>query len=191
MNQQIPAAPGQLRRWPMIALGAGAAIAGAMATAWLAAPGPPARTDCGCASDETLRREVAEHRVQLEQLRFAVQVAGVTGPVTQPGSMAQPGSGVAPPNTPRGQAEVPFRASAVERPGDAAPLPPAQGGRRRGYDRFETPTSAVTVRYSAAGELVVKNTDPALAGQTIVVHGFSEEAAPDPIQVVVPPAEPR
>lgn len=185
MNQQIPIAQGPPRRWSTVALAAGAGIAGALATAWLVATGAPARTDCGCASDETLRREVAEHRVQLEQLRFAVQVAGVTGPVTQPGP------GAAPPNTPRGPAEVLLRASAVERPGGAAPLPPAQGGRRRGYDRFETPTSAVTVTYSAAGELVVKNTDPSLAGQTIVVHGFSEEAAPDPIQVVVPPAEPR
>ncbi len=191
MNQQIPFAPGPPRRWPIIALAAGAAVAGALATAWVVAPGAPARTDCGCASDEALRREVAEHRVQLEQLRFAVQVAGVTGPVTPPGSVAQAGSGAAPPNTLRGTAEVAVRTPAVERPGDVGLAPPAQGGRRRTYDRFEVPTSAVTVKYSASGELVVKNTDPSLAGQTIVVHGFSEQASPDPIQVVVPPAEPR
>lgn len=169
--------PGSRRPGAAVALALAAAAVGALAVAWMTSAGASARPDCGC--DAPLRGEVAALRLELEQLRFAVQLAGATGPTTPPAPAAA-SPPAAPPATP-GPADA-------HRPATAAP-PQAEGAGSE--ERFETPTSAVTVRRGSSGDLVVRNTDPALTGQTIEVRAHGPGAAPALLQVVVPPVEER
>jgi outer membrane murein-binding lipoprotein Lpp len=187
MTQRTTSDHGATRRWAAIAVAA-AAVAGLLVTAWQVSPRLPARADCACSSDETLRREVAELRGQVDQLRFAVQIAATTGFVAPAAQVTPPAPTPVAPAAPRLANEAPGpagpAAGATEYHVDVA----APGGRIGAYEHFDIPTSAVTIQQSSAGDLVVRNTDPALAGQTIVVRAYTADPAPQLLRIVVPPA---
>jgi hypothetical protein len=190
MNQQTRKEPSLVGRWAHVAL-AVAAAAGALATAGLAAPSPSSRSACSCNTDEPLWRELAELRLQLEQLRFAVQVAGVTGSAT-PAAQGGPLATVAPsPHVPRSVPEAARQEPAAGRHADPASSSPPPGSRIRAYEHFDIPYTAVTIQQSTTGDLVIQNTDPSLAGQTIEVRAYTSDPAPQVLRIVVPPAEPR
>jgi hypothetical protein len=178
MSQPPSTSPGARRHGAPVALALAAAACGALAVAWMTSAGAAASPDCGCGAP--LRREVAALRLELEQLRFAVQLAGATGPTTPPAAAAASlPAAAAPPATP----------GPVDAPRSTAVGPQAEGPSQG--ERFETPTSAVTVRRGSSGDLVVRNADPALTGQTIEVRAHGPGAAPVVLQVVVPPVEAR
>lgn len=186
MIQQTSIDHGPPRRWAAIALAVAAVVIGLVVAVRLASPGAPAHADCACSPDEALRAEVSELRGQVDQLRFAVQLSNATGP-TAPAAQGGPAAAV--PAAPRATAEPPGpAASAAEQRVAVAEPPAVPGGRVRAYEHFDIPTSAVTIQQSSAGDLVVRNTDPALAGQTIVVRAYTADPAPHLLRIVVPPA---
>ncbi len=146
-------------------------------TVRLAVPQPAVVAGSAAASDEALLREVADLRRELTQLRFAVQLSAATNP--NPGALPPPGGlpdpAPEPPPTPR------VAAAPSDRPPDPA----------RRYERFDVPTSAVTVRQGSGGDLVIWSTDPALAGQVIEVRAWTSDATPHLLRLTVPPVEGR
>jgi hypothetical protein len=55
--------------------------------------------------------------------------------------------------------------------------------------RFEVSKSGVSVEADKDGGIVVKNRDPALAGQTIEVKAHAEDGAVTTMRILVPPPD--
>jgi len=55
--------------------------------------------------------------------------------------------------------------------------------------RFEVPERKLSVSQTPGGGLVVSNDDPALTGQTLVIHGEDEYGERHPVTITVPPPD--
>lgn len=86
-----------------------------------------------------------------------------------------------------------FAERAASRPpieaGTAAAPPTSPAPPPRRYVRFEVPHRGLDVHQDARGSLSVRNDDPALTGQIVVVQGEDEDGARHPVTLTVPPPE--
>lgn len=67
-------------------------------------------------------------------------------------------------------------------PGETSPPEPAP------FVRFEAPGN-LAVTSTEQGGLAVRNTDPAMTGQVIVIHGERDDGTREPLTIIVPPPD--
>jgi hypothetical protein len=125
--------------------------------------GPPGRSGaCACAGEVTR----AEHDHLRSQMRFLAS------------AFAQRAVPAVAPN-----------ATVVEEPSAGSADDALADRRATEITRVDAP-SGLSVNVAADGAVSVQNRDPALSGQTMVVHGHRADGTLQPITIIVPPVAP-